>query len=110
MKKTIEKVEETAVRIATDDPYENVADFIKCWIEEHSYLQYEDYLVWVWTENLGYDVLYLEYDGTNDRFTWLFDWYEGGECRLIGFCPVRAIPLAEEWRCENMKWGEQHDE
>ena len=78
------------------DPYEAIVDLVKQWIDRFpTMFHLEDYIVWVWTENLGFDTVYLEYDGTG--FIWNTDWYEGGSCKLLGFCPLSSVNLPDEY-------------
>ena len=79
------------------DPYEAIIGIIKQWIEKFPTMcTYEDYIVFVWTENLGFDTVYLEFMGKD--FFWNTDWYEGGKCKLLGFCPISSLEIPEEYK------------
>lgn len=75
----------SANRLRSDDPYEEVIR-----IFEKKY-PYTDFVALVYTEVLGFDTVFCEYNGDKDRFEWLTDWYEGGECHLIALCSIDEI-------------------
>lgn len=49
-----------------------------------------NYIVKIWTTNLGYEYTILTPVLEGVEWKWQFDcdWYEGGEIRLLGFMPV----------------------
>lgn len=96
-------MESEGIRIQ-GDPYETIVERLKEWIENRpELLFYDDYIVWVWTENLGLDTVILEFDG--DGFVWQTDWYEGGECKLLGICPIGSLEIPEEWKLTEVTEG-----
>ena len=83
----------SANQLRSDDPYNEVVEIFK------KKNLYNDFVALVYTSVLGFDTVYCEYNGSKDRFEWSSDWYEGGECHLIAFCPIDEIMF-----CQSQVW------
>ena len=80
------------IDISKKHPYDAVADYVI----EHGCPEIHTgaYAVRIKTSVLGDSVELLYDDGpdwTIPAWTWLHDWYEGGDVELIGFVPIDDI-------------------
>ena len=57
------------------------------------------FIAWVYTEVLGYDVIVCDYNGDKDRYEWLTDWYEGGDCYLLYLAALEDVEpdITQRW-------------
>lgn len=79
-------------RLRSNDPYSEAVEII---INKTNL--YDSYIVWIYTDNTGYSVEFLECYEFN--FTWGTDWYEGGNAYLLAFCPLSELKYDKkhEW-------------
>ena len=83
-------------KMITDDPYDEIVEIVRA----SKRIRLGDFVAWVYTPNLGYDVVYCSYNGDRDEYIWETDWYEGGDCYLLYFAEFSDVePDA------TMKWG-----
>ena len=88
------------LKMKTNNPYDEIVKiFRKINRAEDSFV------VWIYTDVLGYDVTYCEYNGDKDQYEWLTDWYEGGDCYLLYIAPFSDIEPTI-----NQKWDGYEDE
>lgn len=79
-------------------PYDEIVDI---YIEK--YKLYGDFVAWVYTDKIGYDVVVCEYNGNDDTFEWCTDWYEGGDCYLLALAPLDDVKPTIEQKWEGYK-------
>lgn len=82
------------LKMKTEDPYnEIVAIFRQINKVENSFI------AWIYTDVLGYDVIYCEYNGNEDCYEWATDWYEGGDCYLLYIAALDDVEplITQQW-------------
>ena len=76
-----------------DNPYHMAENVIEKWCEYNNY--YCDMMVLLKIDGLE-EKVYLEYDFIGG-WAWEWDWFEGGEIELLGFCPVDEVIIPEKY-------------
>ena len=88
------------LKMKTHNPYDEIVEiFRKRNKAENSFI------AWVYTDALGYDVVYCEYNGSEDCYEWATDWYEGGDCYLLYIAAIEDVEPTI-----NQKWGGYEDD
>lgn len=85
----------SARKLKTNDPYSEIVSIVGA-----KRLIYDnDFIAWVYTSNLGFDTVYCSYNGSDDRYEWETDWYEGGDVYLIAFADIDALEfdITQKW-------------
>lgn len=77
----------------SDSPYNMVENIIENWCEDNRY--YSDMMVLLRIDGRE-EKVYLEFDASGMR-AWEYDWFEGGEIELLGFCPVDEVIIPEKY-------------
>lgn len=80
------------MKINTDRPYDNVAEIISRWSEDNGY---SDMVVLLKIDG-DIETVYLGLNSCLD-YEWEYDWYEGGEVELLGFCPVSEVIIPDKY-------------
>lgn len=80
------------MKINTDRPYDNVAEIISRWSEDNGY---SDMVVLLKIDG-DIETVYLGLNSYLD-YEWEYDWYEGGEVELLGFCPVSEVIIPDKY-------------
>ena len=76
----------------SDSPYNMVENIVDKWCESNGY---SDMVVLLRIDGKE-EKVYLEYDASG-ILAWEYDWFEGGEIELLGFCPVDKVIIPEEY-------------
>ena len=90
---------EEKLKMKTDDPYAEIVEIFR----KLKRCREGNFVAWVYTDNLGYDVVLCEYDGNNDEYVWSTDWYEGGDCYLLYIAELADIEpeITQKWEGYN---------
>ena len=73
-------------QMKTNNPYD---DIVKIFRKRN---KAEDaFIAWVYTDVLGYDVVFCDYNGGKDCYEWQTDWYEGGDCYLLYIAAIEDV-------------------
>ncbi len=75
-----------------DNPYLMVENIIDNWCEDNGY---SDMMVLLKIDGVE-EKSVLEYDCLGG-WEWGYDWFEGGDIELLGFCPVDKVIIPEEY-------------
>lgn len=79
------------IDVSEKHAYEAVADEVL----KQSGGAYTDYIIDLWTSNLGRDRVILSPAGNGNDFEFDTDWYEGGEVELIGWSFLDSVTVPE---------------
>ena len=82
-------------QMKTKNPYDEIVEiFRKVNKAENSFI------AWIYTDVLGYDVVFCDYNGDKDCYEWLTDWYEGGDCYLFYLSALEDIEptIDKQWK------------
>ena len=79
---------------SSKSPYDMVIDIIESWCTEKGY--YSDMVVSLKLDGIIYNA-YLELNTDISGWTWEWDWFEGEEVELLGFCPVNEVIIPEKY-------------
>ena len=79
----------------TNDPYSEIIEIFKY----SKRTMPGDFVAWVYTDVLGYDVVICEYKGSEDCYEWVTDWYEGGDCYLLYLSELSDVEptITQKW-------------
>ena len=90
---------EERYKMKTDDPYDEIVEIVRASKRMHL----GNFVAWVYTDNLGYDVVYCYYNGDKDEYIWDMDWYEGGDCYLFYFAEFSDVEpdITQKWEGYN---------
>ena len=76
-----------------ENPYLLVENIIDKWCEYNNY--YSDMIVLLKIDGIE-EKCVLECDSFGG-WEWDYDWFEGGEIELLGFCPVDKVIIPDEY-------------
>lgn len=83
------------LRMKTNNPYSEIADIFREVNKAEN-----SFIAWVYTDVLGYNVVYCEYNGSEDCYEWATDWYEGGDCYLLYLAAIDDVEptINQKWK------------
>ena len=81
-----------------DSPYNMVENIIENWCSDNGY---SDMMVLLKIDGQE-EKVYLECNAS-EIWTWEYDWFEGGEIELLGFCPVSEVMIPEKYMLKDME-------
>lgn len=81
-------------KMKTNDPYNEIVEIVRA----SKRMMPGDFVAWVYTP-LGFEVVFCEYNGSEDRYEWVTDWYEGGDCYLLYFAEFSDVEptISQKW-------------
>lgn len=86
---------EARYKMKTNDPYDEIVEIFR----KSTKFCDNDFIAWVYTDVLGYDVVICEYKGSEDCYEWVTDWYEGGDCYLLYLSELSDVEptITQKW-------------